>query len=494
MESGLSARAWVALAGALALAACASGARKPDLRLPPAYEAPAGTMTLAPGMLERWWTVFADPELDALEDEALRLSPDAKTQAARLGEAGANRLSAIFQTGPAGDLTGAASRKHTTQIGGTVNPLFPVGGPSIDENLDFKVSWEIDFLGGLRTARQVANADFAATRFNTESARASLVANVADSYFQVRGLAIQLDDARESVRIEEELLRITTIKADRGLGPRADADRVAGDLAQAKSTAESLTAELHAARRLLLILAGRGVEPVENVAAEASVPDPPPLPAAVPGDLLVRRPDVREADWRLRAAALRTKLAREQLFPNLVLQPATGLSRSVAPGVEVVPTASSASFFPSQVSQATAFWSYGVGLTTPVLDIPRLLEDAKAQSARTEQAVIAYEKAVQDAYGDAENALVRLAADERRVVILVDGEARARRASEAARIGYVAGVNDLTAALQAEGSWRNVRAALTAERVQAVRRAVQAYKALGGGWNYAGERPAPRTP
>jgi NodT family efflux transporter outer membrane factor (OMF) lipoprotein len=478
----------------LALGACASGARKPDVTLPAAYEAPAGAVALAPATLDRWWTVFGDPTLNTLEEEALRLSPDVKTQIARLREAGATRQSAIFQTGPTGDLKSAASRKHTTQIGGVVNPLFPVGGPSTDESVNFDVSWELDFLGGLRTARQAANADFAATRFEVESARASLVANVADSYFQARGLAIQLDDARESVRIEQELLRVAVVRAKRGLGATSDADRIAGDLAQAQSNAESLEAELHAAERLLLILAGRGGEPVESLPVATEVPDPPPLPEAVPGELLARRPDVRQADWQMRSAALKTKLAKEQVFPNLVLQPALGLSRSMAPGVEVVPTGGGFSFQPQQQSQATGFWSYGLGFTAPVLDIPRLLEDARAQGARTEQAVIAYEKAVQSAYGDAENALVRLSADQRRVKILEDGEARARRAYEAAKVGYAAGLDDLTTALQAEQTWRNDRAALTAERVQALRRAVQTYKALGGGWDYAAEKPALQTP
>jgi outer membrane protein TolC len=120
-----------------------------------------------------------------------------------------------------------------------------------------------------------------------------------------------------------------------------------------------------------------------------------------------------------------------------------------------------------------------------VLDIPRLLYDAKAEDARTEQAVIAYEKTVQTAYGEAENALVNLAAGERAVAVLATGEAMARRSSDATRKLYAMGLDDLTTALSAEQAWRSTRSALTAERVMALRRAVQVYKALGGGWAYA---------
>jgi outer membrane protein TolC len=96
--------------------------------------------------------------------------------------------------------------------------------------------------------------------------------------------------------------------------------------------------------------------------------------------------------------------------------------------------------------------------------------------------VIAYEKAVQTAYGEAESDLVQLAADRNRAVILSAGEVQARAAFEAARKGYVAGLTDLSTLLQVEQSWRAARTALTAAQVQALRRSVQTFKALGGGW------------
>ncbi|MFI4951473.1 MAG: TolC family protein, partial [Caulobacterales bacterium] len=340
---------------------------------------------------------------------------------------------------------------------------------SEDDHLDFKVSWELDFFGALADARRIAKADYAASQFDIESARASLVANVADSYFQARGLAIQLDDANETLRIENELLRSTTIKAERGLGPQSDADRIAGDAAQAMSQVENLKAQEHAAQRLLLILVGRGSEPVETLPLVADVPDPPPLPKAVPGELLARRPDVREADEKLRSASLRTKLAKEQMFPNLTLVPALGIARQMVPGVGFV----SGVLFPQEQTNKTGYWSVGVNLDQPVLDIPRLMQDAKAQGARTEQAVVAYEKAVQDAYGDAENALVELSSDEARIKVLEDGEARAKRAYDAGRTRFSLGIDDITAVLSAEQTWRSDRTELTAERVQALRRAEQ---------------------
>jgi NodT family efflux transporter outer membrane factor (OMF) lipoprotein len=481
-------------AAALAMSACASGVRKAVVALPPAYEAPAGTQTLASATLDRWWTVFGDDQLDQLEAQALKASPDAKTQSARLLEAIATRKSAVLQTFPTGDLTGGANKQTTASFGGTPpGDLFPVGGVTEDDHLDFKVSWEFDFLGALVDARKAARYDFAATRFDVEAARASLVANVADSYFQARGLAIQIDDATDQVNIEAQLLKTAAVKSERGLGPRSDADHIAGDLAQARSNLDSLQAQEHAAQRLLLILVGRGPEPVEHLPLAADVPDPPPLPSAVPGELLTRRPDVREADAKMRAAIVRTKLAKEEVFPNITIMPALGIAHNVAPGVGVAESALGLLFFPQQQTTNTNYWSIGANIDQPVLDIPRILQDAKAQGARAEQAVVAYEQAVQNAYGDAENALVGLSSDERRIKILEDGEARARRAYNDERIRYRAGLDDVTSVLSAEQTWRADRTDLTGERVQALRRAVQTYKALGGGWDSQPIKTAARS-
>ena len=257
---------------------------------------------------------------------------------------------------------------------------------------------------------------------------------------------------------------------------------MAGDLAQARAQAQDLEAQIHIAQRQLLILVGRGIDPTASLPVEARAPDAPRPPAAIPGDLLARRPDVREAEAHLRSEAGTAKLRHLAIFPTFTLLPGLGLSNITSPGVSFIPPAT---LVPAQQTTSLGFWSLGAGVTVPVLDIPRLLYDAKAEDARTEQAVIAYEKTVQTAYGEAENALVNLAAGKRAVAVLTDGEARAHRASDGTRKLYAMGLDDLTTALTAEQSWRTTRSALTAERVQALRRAVQTYKALGGGWAFA---------
>jgi NodT family efflux transporter outer membrane factor (OMF) lipoprotein len=467
----------------------AAATRAPPPRLPVAYDASSLGPALAPATLDRWWLLFQDPVLNALEDEAFAAAPDALTAEARIVEARATRNSQIAQTLPTGQISAKASQEREHNLGGGQNALFPIGGVFESETANLEPSWEIDLFGRLAEARKVAKADLAATRFNIEGSRASLAASVADDYFQATGLAIQIDDARETLRIETGLERVAQEKADLGLGAASDADRVAADVAQAQAQLEDFESQFHAARRALLVLIGRGGAPVESIPVKAEVADAPPPPQALPSELLARRPDVREAEARLRAEAGTAKLRHLAIFPTFTFLPQLGLSRTVQPSVGFNPATNT--LFPIQQTTTLGFWTWGGGVTIPLLDIPRLLFDAKAEDARTREAAIVYEKTVQTAFGEAENALVNLAAGKRAAAVLSDGEVRAHRASEAAKTRYAMGLDDLTTALSAEQAWRTTHSALTSERVQAVRRAVAAYKALGGGWAYATQAKAP---
>ncbi len=457
------------------LASCALGPRvaMPDARLPAAFEAPS--VVTEPGVdLDHWWSAYNDPQLSMLVEQALKSAPDARSAQARLDEARAVRSSALSAFDPQGALQGSTTLTDTNTLSGPGPITIPgygtfqlsPSGRTYSQGANFNVSWEVDLFGRRAATRRKANADIAAARFDFQASRTSLEANVADQLFQARGLAIQLDDARESARIQRQLLNVAQLKADHGLGAQSDADQVAAQTAQSDAQVADLETQLHAARRTLLVLLGRGADPLDGLPTPAEAGAPPKLPITVPGALLARRPDVREAYEKLNSAAGQLKIDELALFPKFTLQPGLSLSSSNQTGDAFV----------------TDAWSIGLGAAMPILDRPRLQAEIRAQGARADQAVIAYEKAVQTAYGEAENALVQLTSDERRVVILQAGEAQGRTAYDAARKRYGMGMDDLSSVLTAERTWRTARTALTGAQVQALRRSVQAFKALGGGW------------
>ncbi|HEY2661891.1 MAG TPA: efflux transporter outer membrane subunit [Caulobacteraceae bacterium] len=466
------------------LSACALGptVRAPDTHLPTAYEAPTA-QNATDARADRWWVLYNDPQLQSLVEEALKRAPDAESAEARLNEALAVRSSALMAFNPQGALQASGTRTDTRLVSGadsfSLGPHQPTvslitTGPADSYNANLNVSWELDLFGRRRATRQKAAADLAAARFDYAASRTSLAANVADQLFQARGLAIQLEDAREAARIQRQLADIAAKKAAHGLGSQADADQTASQTAQTDAQIADLESQLHAARRTLLVLVGRGADPLDSLPTPATAGAPPLVPVSVPGELLAARPDVREAAEKLKSASGTLKLDELALFPKFTLNPGVGLSSSVQFGSAVT----------------TDFWSLGLSAAQPILDLPRLKAEIRAQGARADQAAIAYEKTVQTAYGEAENALVGLSSDEARIRLLTTGEAQARSALDASRKGYAAGFTDLTTVLTAERTWRGARTALTSAQVQALRRSVQAFKALGGGWT---PPPGPTT-
>lgn len=452
------------LAATAPLAGCAAigDARAPLLAS--AYtSAPASELEAS--ALDAWWTAFGDPQLVDLVEAALANSPDARAAEAALAEAEAIRNQAVRSLWPLGGISSRAETQDVSLVSGTA-PAAALG--RTDSVLaSFNVSWELDLLGRSALGARVAAADLAGARFRREAARTAIAAGVADALFVVRGSAAQYDDALETLRIQRSVFDITDARVKAGIAPQTDADRVRADLLQSEAEADRLKAEFDVSRRILLVLLGRGDATVDSIEARAELAAPVAPPVTLPTDLLSRRPDVREAAQRVISAAGVMELSERALFPTFTLLPGAGLNSSSRDG---------------EAQTTTGFWFLGVGVSTPVLDLPRLMAQAKARSARFEQAAIAYEQTALGALGEADNALTRLAADIRRERLLTSAEQQARALFDARTELYRAGLDDLQDFLDAERTWRLARTNLTAVRTTALRRSVAAFKAVGGGW------------
>jgi NodT family efflux transporter outer membrane factor (OMF) lipoprotein len=456
-----------ALPGALLLCGCASEQiPPPQVTIPARFEAPQAT-ALPASTLDRWWLLFGDAQLSGLVEQALASAPDARTALARLREAQAARRGALTSYDPQGNPSLSASRTRTEISGLPAAQTQALGeGRSATLNAGFNISWEADLFGRRAAARGAADADLAAAQFDYEATRLSLAANVATQLFATRGLAAQIAEAEETLRIAQDLARIGRLRVTSGLGTESDSARLDTQLANAQADLVNLKAQYAASRRTLLVLLGRGTDMLETLPIASVLPTPPRPPALTPAELMVRRPDVRQADAQLRSAAGNLRLDQLALFPRLTLQPGASYTRVLDP-----------------TSYVQSVWTLAAGLLVPVLDRPRLLSQIGAQTARGEQAVIAYEQAVQSAYGDAENTLTILSADFERLDRLTYAEQRARVAFSAQQQGYKAGIVDLDTLLQTEQAWRAARIALAAIKTSTLTDAVSSFKALGGGWS-----------
>jgi len=464
----------VVAAAVVLLQGCATGSvRKADVHTPAAYEAAQPAQTAAAETLDHWWTLYDDAQLTGLVEEALKNSPDAKDAFSKLAQAIEVRRSALYSYNPQGNLSAQVSKPNYTSLNPPAKPTLaeeftfnPVDFLGVESaSLSFPVTWELDLWGRRKTARQSADADLQTARFTYDATRWSLAASVADSLFQARGLAIQLDQANQTLRIQQQLYDVSKARTEHGLSPSSDASQTLANVQAAQSQVQDFTAQLAAARRQLLLLVGRGVDPLATLPMSAEIGAPPAVPSAIPGEILVRRPDVREAEERVVSATGRLALDKKALLPTIQLQPSVGLSQQG-----------------SGPNSQFSYWTLAAGLTTPILDRPRLLSQVRQQREVAEQAVIAYEKSVQTAYSDAEQAFGLYDSDKKRVALLVEAEKNANFAYQAKETGYSRGLNDLQTALTAESNWRQVRLTLAQAQVSVMQRSVQVFKALGGGW------------
>ena len=458
------------LAAPLALSACTSAhLPAPQIQVPARFAATvsqpaAATPPGATDPLDRWWLLFGDTQLTALVEQGLTSAPDARTAMARLREAEAVRRGALTPYDLQGNPSTAISRSDMDVSGQRAGQT--AQGLVSTLTGTFNISWEADLFGRRSAARGAANADLAAARFNAEATRFSLAANIATQLFNARGLASQVSEAEQSLRIAQELARTGQMRVTAGIGSASDAARLDTQRATAGSDLINLRARLTVARRTLLVLLGRGTEALDGLSIEPSLPAPPRPPELTPAEAMARRPDVREAEQRLISASRTLRLNQLALFPKLTLQPGVSFTRVLSP----------ASF-------TQTVWSLAAGLFVPVLDRARLLAQIGAQTARGEQAVIAYERSVQAAYGDAENSLTTLSADLERLTYLERAEQQARFAFTAQRAGYTAGIVSLDTLLQTEQAWRASRIALVSLKTSTLTDAVTSFKALGGGWS-----------
>ena len=285
---------------ALALAGCAMvgpDARRPDDPLPASHvePAPSGPIAVPPA----WWTLYGDPTLDSLVREGLERNADVAIATARveqaeaaLREANATLLFPLV-TGDAG-----ATRSRNAN-----------NGTATDVGLGVATSFEVDLWGRLRRAERAVRAELLASRYARDTVGLTLAGAIARTYFAVRSLDSQYAASQEILRAADESVGLARKRADAGVASALDVYQ-AGSLrtaasAQAKEIARQRAVALHQ----LGALVGRPA--LQLPAAEVvTLAVPPVPPAGLPSELLVRRPDVREAEARLAAATERIGVAR----------------------------------------------------------------------------------------------------------------------------------------------------------------------------------------
>ena len=453
------------LCGMAVFSGCVSGPeyQRPQVAVPAEIrgQAPPGAAADSASLADSaWWEIFHDEALKALIEEALRNGYDVRLAAARVEEAEASAGIVRSQAYPA--LTPSA------EVGHGQTSLFSPSGRVVGTigQVNLGLSWELDLWGRIRRSNEAALAQVLASEEARRGVFLSLVSEVATTYFQLRQLDLQLEIARRTTAAFQGTYDLFNRRLEGGAASALETASAEALLAATAATIPDLERQIAGLENQLSALLGRNPGPIPRGAVLNDQFLPPEIPAGLPSDLLKRRPDLLETEQNLIAANALVGVAKADYFPQISLTAALG---GIAPQV-------------SELFRDGKTWSIGAGLLGPVLQPGRLRNQYRAAVARRDQARIAYERSVNNAFVEVSTALLayqKYAEAERERTREV---AAYQQAVQIADQRYVAGLSSYLDVLQAQQQLFPAEILLAQGRYNRLATLVQLYRALGGGW------------
>lgn len=462
----------IALVCLAIVAGCAVGPnyQPPETKTPPQWTSNmAGGETNEPVDLAAWWKSFGDTNLDSFMVTAVQSNLTLRVAEARVREARYEKAVVSGALWPS--LNGSVSYSRNRYGENQFPPLASFG---IDPNYhlydaNFDAAWELDVFGGIRREVEAANAQIGAAEFGQRDVLVSLLAEVARNYISARGYQQRLRIAEDNIKVEADLLDLTTNRFDNGLSSDLDVQQARALLNTTEAQVPTLQTGFDASVYHLAVLLGQtpGVL-TDRMAAREPIPLTPPLvPVGLPSDLLQRRPDVQQAERQLAAATAQIGAAKADLFPKFSLTGLAGL-QSVSAG--------------TWWNYASRYWDAGPTVQWELFEAGSIVANVHVQNARQEQALNNYKQTVLTALEDSENALTAYAREQVRRESLTRSVDADRQALSLSTQLYKNGLVDFLNVLNSETALYTAQDSLVQSDQSVSLNLVQLYKALGGGW------------
>lgn len=470
---------------ALALSACvAPDAEKPGIaaNIPPEFLAD----TVEGQVDADWWLRFGDPLLTYIIENELADNPSVLQALARVEQARAQARITRADLLPQANagLTASRQRQNLSGFGAIGELLAAEGGEQapgappedgedeasyfISDNyqLSLDVQWQLDLFGRIRAQTAAARAEFLASEQNLRAVRQTVAAETARAYFNLVEARAQTDLSEQVVGTFGEISRQVGNRADVGIAPPNDKLLALANLASAQAGLEQRREAVETLSRRLDILTRDYPDGI--VRTGEVLPDvPPPPPAGLPADLLLRRPDIRAAEYALRAAGYRLTAARRSFLPSINLTGSAGTASSE------LETLLDGDFF---------VWSIAGQLLQPIFQGGRLRAQLAASESARDEAVEAYAEVVLQALFEVETALAIEDELRRREISLAAASEAAEAAVDVSFNRYRAGIDPFLTVLESQQRALDARSAFIAARNARLANRVDLHLALGGGF------------
>ena len=475
------------LLGLTGCAAVGPNYQKPDIATPVRFGAETAPLSMpqaAEADLTSWWTGFHDAELNSLIARALDANLDLKTAASRVREAREQEIVAGAAGLPSVSATADPAHLHSgrnilSQLGGGNSsssssgsgaPPSPSGSTDVTlYSLGFDATWEIDVFGGVRRSVEVAEAGSEAARWEMRDGEVMLTAEIATDYISLRAAQARLTILAGELKSQNATLDLVSARARTGFVTQLDVNQQYALRATTDAQIPALEAQARTMEHAIAVLLAAQPNALSaELDQTAPVPEiPATLPIGLPSDLLRRRPDIREAERKLAQATANEGVAVAALYPKFNLIGAVNLASN-----------SLGSLFNSSSLSEVALGM----ISWPLFKGGEAHANIRAKQEEEQQAYFAYQKAVLTAVQDCEDALVRYAAEQRRMAPLEEAETRERSSIAISGQQYQAGLTNYVNVLTAESNELQASDQLAQSKEALAADLASLYKALGGGW------------
>ncbi|MGA8223191.1 MAG: efflux transporter outer membrane subunit [Candidatus Acidiferrales bacterium] len=437
---------------------------RPDIQTPAAYrdlnadsqaQAQAASYADLP-----WWQVFKDPQLQDLIRIALKQNYDLQIATERINAArdqvAITRSSLFPQVQGNGNFTGGKENNFQTRF----NFLTLTGD----------AAFQLDLFGKLRRATEASRAQLLATEDARQTVILTLVSDVANAYFALLQLDLQLQITKETVNTQIDSVKLTNFRMEHGVATKLDVLQAQQVLDSANATVPDLERQIAQEENAISILLGNYPQAVPRGRPLVEQWLPPDVPAGLPSSLLERRPDIREAEQTLIASNAEIGVAKAQFFPQISLTGSGGGSfgRSSA--------------FSSLMTTQLGIWSYGAQVSQPVFTGGALSGNLRLAKSEYRQALIAYQQAIQQAFGDVSDALIGYQKFHQVRLRQQDSVADLAESVRLSLLRYKGGTTTYLEVLDGQRSLFTAELTLAQARGTEYQSLVQLYKSLGGGW------------
>jgi multidrug efflux system outer membrane protein len=461
------------LSGALFCAAgCTVGPnyKKPAANVPAAYRGsrdsdmptsePRGVAAASLGD-EKWWEVFEDKELQGIIRAALQNNYDVRIAATRVLQAQAQLGITRADQFPSLSAGGNVASQRNPKIG-------PIPSYELTQGqVTGSASWNVDFWGKYRRATESARAALLANEWAQKEVMATLVANLATDYFQLRQLDLELEISKNTLNSRQDSLELTKSLEQHGINSLLDVRQSEQLVYTAAGEVPDLERQIQQEENAISVLLGANPGDVPRGLKLTEQPHAPEVPVGLPSSLLERRPDIREAEENLIAANAQIGVARAAYFPQIFLTGTAGYESSSLTNLFTGPA---------------GVWSLAGSPTQPIFEGGRLKSGVRLAEAQREQMLLTYQQTIQGAFRDVSNAIV---AYRKNREFRIQQQHLAESAEDAAKLSEVrfkAGTTDYLEVLTNETNYFSAELGLAQAQGNELTALVQLYQALGGGW------------